>query len=59
MWIENYRRSYPKSSVAYMGNDKEAQSKIRMNIAKQLKNSNFQANVKKMLKAVCLRDDFF
>jgi P4 family phage/plasmid primase-like protien len=48
-----------KSSVSYMNNDKEEKSKKCANIAKQLKNSTFQENVKKMLKAVCLRDDFF
>lgn len=48
-----------KSSVSYMNNDKEEKSKKCANIAKQLKNSTFQDNVKKMLKAVCLRDDFF
>lgn len=48
-----------KSSVAYMNNDKEEKSKKCTNIAKQLKNSTFQDNVRKMLKAVCLRDDFF
>lgn len=48
-----------KSSVSYMNNDKEEKSKKCIKIAHQLKNSTFQDNVKKMLKAVCLRDDFF
>ena len=48
-----------KSSVAYISNDKEEKSKKCASIAKQLKNTSFQDNVRKMLKAVCLRDDFF
>ena len=48
-----------KSSFTYLSNDKEEKSKICQKIAKQLKNSTFQEGIKKMLKAVCLRDDFF
>lgn len=48
-----------KSSVSYMNNDKEEKSKKCVNIAKQLKNTAFKKNVTEMLKAVCLRDDFF
>lgn len=62
-------RVFLKSSVVYL--DKscngcetyktvfEEKAKKCIHIGKQLKNSNFQDNVKKMLKAVCLRDDFF
>jgi P4 family phage/plasmid primase-like protien len=48
-----------KSSVSYMNNDKEEKSKKCSDIAKSLKNATFQDNVRKMLQAVCLRDDFF
>lgn len=48
-----------KSSISYINNDKEEKSKKCICIAKQLKNASFQDSVRKMLKAVCLRDDFF
>ena len=48
-----------KSSISYINNDKEEKSKKCICIATQLKNASFQESVRKMLKAVCLRDDFF
>jgi P4 family phage/plasmid primase-like protien len=44
---ENFKTSY------------EEKAKKCINISKQMKNACFQESVKKMLKAVCLRDDFF